>query len=170
MISSSGLFKQFLNHSHSHGVDPPVPMVEIADEADAHRIGRPDCEPHAPNPMKYPEVRTEQAVEFIVAPLVVEEKVHLFYCRQETIRVMGKKAVPMIDPIVIRSDFFFWDIGEEALVVFAFCFDDLSRDFEIDPFRSGPPEADDLARGSLVQAESCVGIVNHSSNIHHRSK
>lgn len=71
----------------------------------------------------------------------------------------------MIDPVVVRADLFFGDIGEKALVVNARRFDALSKDLEIDPFRSGPPEADDLSCGSFVQAESCVGVMNHSSNI-----
>ena len=59
----------------THHVDPPVPAVEIADHADAGRVGRPHRERHAADACHLADVRAELVVRTVVLLLAPQIKI-----------------------------------------------------------------------------------------------
>ena len=64
-----------------------IPVIEVADERDAHGRRRPDRERHALHPAEVAHVRSEFLVHPVLVALVEEVKVLLAQGRQETVRV-----------------------------------------------------------------------------------
>ena len=71
----------------AHLVAVPVPIVEIADHADALGVGRPDREAGAGHPVDRAQLRPELVVNPALVPLAEEEQIRLAQRRQEGIRV-----------------------------------------------------------------------------------
>src|SRR5437879_678712 len=64
-----------------------VPIVEIADDADALRVRRPDGEARAGNAVNRAQLRAELVVDFPLVPLAEEKQIRLAERRQEGIRI-----------------------------------------------------------------------------------
>ena len=72
----------------AHRVDAPVPVVEVADDADRARAWRPDRERRADDAVDLEHVRAELLVQLLVPPLCGEVEVELADRRQEAVRVV----------------------------------------------------------------------------------
>ena len=67
----------------AHGVAPPVPVVEVADDGDPSRIGRPDREMHAGDPVARQGMGAQHLPELEVRALAQQMLVHLPQHRTE---------------------------------------------------------------------------------------
>ena len=61
----------------AHGVAPPIPVVEVADNGSPLCIGRPDREVYAGNPVQAQRMGTQHLPEFEVRALPQQMFVHL---------------------------------------------------------------------------------------------
>ncbi len=91
----------------AHRVRPAVPVVEVADEPDAPRVGCPHRERRAGDRavrrVEAALVRAEDLPELLVAPLGDEMLVELAQRRQEAVRVVGCQHVAVVghlEPVV----------------------------------------------------------------------
>lgn len=82
----------------AHRVDAAVPMIEIADDADARRVGRPDGEVHAGHSGDFAKVRAEFFVILEMSAFAEEVKVVIGEKRREGKRVIGFAG------LVLRGD------------------------------------------------------------------
>ncbi len=71
----------------SHRVQAAVPAVDVADEADRGRVGRPDGEGDAGDPVHLPRVGAEPLPEALVPALADEVQVEIAERRRERVRV-----------------------------------------------------------------------------------
>ena len=69
------------------GWNAPVPMVEIADDADALGVRRPDGEAGAVNAVNHAELRAELVVNFPLVALAEEKQIRFAERGQKRIRV-----------------------------------------------------------------------------------
>ena len=77
----------------AHRVEPPVPAVEVADDATRARVRRPDRERDARDAVELADVRAELVVELLVPALAGEPEVELAERRQERVRVVERERV-----------------------------------------------------------------------------
>ena len=139
-----------------------VPLVEIADDRHARRVGRPNCENDAVRALVAGELRAEAAIELLVRPLdqqmVVERPQH----RAESVRVLirvdalGARDFEPVDWPFRRPR----DQALEEIVLAAPEFDDrsaLARD-RAHAERVGDERPDRPSLGGEVRSENGEGI------------
>ena len=66
-----------------HRMKPPVPMIEIADDADALRIRRPNGKTDARNTVNHAQLRAELFVNTPLVALAEQEQIRFTQCRQK---------------------------------------------------------------------------------------
>ena len=81
----------------AHGMDAAVPAVEIADDADAQRVGRPDGEMHAGDSGNFAEMRAELVVILEMSAFAEEVKIVIGENGRESEGVVG------FDGLVLRG-------------------------------------------------------------------
>ena len=78
----------------AHGVHPAVPMVEVAHDADAPCVRRPDGEGAAAHAFRLADVRAQPVVEAVVVAFGEEVQIQFAQDRPEGIRIGGDGFVP----------------------------------------------------------------------------
>src|SRR4051794_41068744 len=148
-------------------MQPPVPGVEVADDADRARARRPDGERGPGHPADLGHVRAELLVELLVAPLAGEVEVDLADRRREGVGVAQAEAgaVGVVDlELVVEGQL---DAGdeplEEARVVDLLELHGLAAvvggpDQDEDALGVGPEGADDGAALGGVRPEQAVRV------------
>ena len=79
-----------------HRVAPAVPAVEVADDADAPRVRRPDRERMPATPSATWHVRAEEPVGVPVLALAEQVQVEVADLRRETVRVVGRPGIAVL--------------------------------------------------------------------------
>jgi len=74
-------------------VDASVPPVEVADDADARRVGRPDSEVHAVHAPPLEQVRAELVVDARVAAFAEEVEIEIGEDTPETVGILDVRRV-----------------------------------------------------------------------------
>src|SRR6516225_11038514 len=74
---------------HAHGMTPPVPRIEIADDRDPCRIGRPDREANTLHTVDAGDLCAETGRELEMPALADQMKVKLAQQKPERIRILG---------------------------------------------------------------------------------
>jgi hypothetical protein len=146
-------------------VQPPVPEVEVADDADGARGRRPHRERRADDAFDLAYVRAEELVDPLVAALGGEMEVELAEGRRECVRVVDDEGralrVADLEPVAQR------ELGavelalEQACGVRALELDRLllALDADLDALRLGSERTDDDAAAVLrVRPEQAVRI------------
>ena len=91
----------------AHRVQPPVPAVEVPDDADRARRRRPDGEADALDAVELADVRAEPAVELLVAALAGEVEVELAERGRNAVRVVERERAPArvvdLEPVAERQ-------------------------------------------------------------------
>ena len=82
--------------ARAHGMDPAVPMIEIADNADAASAGRPDGKVDAANAFQGNEMSAKLLVGVVVAALAHEIQIKLGKEAGESVGVVDLKRFAMI--------------------------------------------------------------------------
>ena len=80
----------------AHLVAAPVPVVEIADHADALSVGRPYREAGARHAVNRAQLGAQLVINPALVPLAEQEQVRLAQRRQERIRVAGAAHAPLL--------------------------------------------------------------------------
>ncbi len=75
-----------------HRIDPAIPAVEVADDADALRVRRPDREVNALRAAKVAQVRAEFFVELQMVSLGKQMQVHLAHDEPVAVGIMNERA------------------------------------------------------------------------------
>src|SRR6516225_4238283 len=88
---------------HAHGMTPPVPRIEIADDRDPCRIGRPDREANTLHTVDAGDLCAETGRELEMPALADQMKVKLAQQKPERIRILGiLNRLPPCDAQKIR--------------------------------------------------------------------
>ena len=94
----------------AHRVAPAVPAVEIAHDAHAQRVGRPDGEDDTLNAVERDDVCAELVIGAEVVALVEQQQVEVAQDRQEAV---GVAVLPLLAVLVRRADL----VGETPLAL-----------------------------------------------------
>ncbi len=78
-----------------HGMATPVPMVEVANDADALRIGRPDGEARAGHAVNHTQLRAELVVNFPLVALAEQIQIRLAQRGQKRIGIARAPLVAL---------------------------------------------------------------------------
>ena len=140
-----------------------VPEVEVADDVDGARTGRPDGERGALRPVDRPDVRPERVPEPLVAALGDEVEIELAERRKERVRVAhdDRRAVVVagLEAIARERAPARQDALEHSRLVHARELDGLALLRQhAQRRRSGPERAHDDAALARMRPEDAVGI------------
>src|SRR5216684_854217 len=82
--------------ARAHGMDAAVPTIEVADDADAARAGRPDGKVDAANAFEGDEMRAEFLVGVVVATFAHEIQVELGEDARKSVGVVEFKRLAVV--------------------------------------------------------------------------
>ena len=86
----------------THLVAMPIPFIEVANHADALRVGRPHSEAGAGHAVNRPQLGPQLVVNAALVPLPEEEQIRLAQGRQERVRI----ARPADPALLVRDEQF----------------------------------------------------------------
>jgi hypothetical protein len=147
----------------AHRVEPSVPEVEVADDADRSRRRSPDRERGADDAVDLAHVRAQTLVDPLVPTLGCEVQVELAERRREGVRVLDDEGralrVADLEPVAERQLGAVELAFEQARGVRSLELDGLGAfDAYLDAFRLGPEGANHDAAVLRVGAEQAVRV------------
>ena len=148
----------------AHHVDAPVPAIEVADHADAARVGRPHRERHAADAGHLAHVRAELVVGAVVLLLAPQMKIEVAERRHERVRIVSRDrfAVGVVNLELIRKNrdaALDGDLEQSGRVADAHRPRRVAGHEQVDARRAGAKRTDHEAIAVEMRAENRMRIV-----------